>query len=84
MHPAEMLPPELVEARGEREPLEERERSVEVAELKVRELFWNRSSPANAPARPTCPIRLKSTRGRVAHATLALESSSNERGNISA
>ena len=30
----------------------------------------NRSSPANAPARPTLPIRSKSTRGRDAKATL--------------
>jgi hypothetical protein len=34
-----MLPPEFVEARGEREPLEERERRVEDEGSKVRELL---------------------------------------------
>lgn len=60
-----MLPPALVDAIRVREPSLARERRVDVAgsnetdELKT-------SKPANAPARPTLPIRSKSTCGNAA------------------
>ena len=50
-----------------------RENTVDVAGSKAgeEEEFWNRSRPANAPARPTVPMRSKLTSGRVAKATFA-------------
>lgn len=56
-----MEPPELVEARRVREPSEAREKRVEVVGSKETEELVKRSRPANAPARPTLPIRSKST-----------------------
>jgi hypothetical protein len=39
---------------------------VEVVGSNATVWFWNKSRPANAPARPTLPILSKSTRGREA------------------
>ena len=63
-------PPELVEARAEREPSEARERrvAVEGSNEVGGELLAKTSRPANAPAMPTLPMRLKSTRGTFANA----------------
>lgn len=68
VQPAKILPPELVDAIRVREPSFARERRVDVAgsneidELKT-------SKPANAPARPTLPMRSKSTWGKAARAS---------------
>ena len=51
-----------------REPSLFRERSDEVEGSNWREEFANKSRPANAPARPTLPMRSKSTRGVLARA----------------
>lgn len=69
--PARIAPPELVEAREVREPSEERERrvAVEGSNEVGGEEFESKSRPANAPARPTLPMRSKSTRGELAIAT---------------
>ncbi len=70
-HPAEILPPALVEPRRDREPSEAREKRVDEVGSKERLLvvLSNKSSPAKAPARPTWPIRSKSTLGSAADAT---------------
>lgn len=72
-----MRPPEFVDARREREPLDERESNVEVDGSKVTAVveFWKRSRPANAPANPTFPMRSKSTRGRFAQTPLMMRES---------
>jgi hypothetical protein len=64
-----MDPPELVDARRVREPSDEREKRVEVVASKVTEVLEKRSRPANDPARPTLPMRSKSTSGIAARAT---------------
>ena len=69
--PAEIIPPELVDAIRVNEPSAERESKVEVEgskETLAVELL-KKSRPAKAPTRPTAPMRSKSTRGRVAKAT---------------
>ena len=66
-----MLPPEEVDARVVREPSELREMRVAVeGSNEIEEELSKRPRPANAPAKPTLPIRSKSTRGRLANATL--------------
>lgn len=66
-----MLPPALVSPRRDNAPDELRESRVEVVGSNVTEVVLsNRSRPAKAPARPTLPMRLKSTRGNEAKATL--------------
>lgn len=70
-HPADILPPVFVAPRRDSAPSEVRESRVEVDGSNVTaEVLSNRSSPANAPARPTLPMRSKSTWGRDAKATL--------------
>lgn len=68
-----MLPPPLVDATFDREPSEDdRARRDAVEGSKVtEEEFVTRSRPANAPARPTLPMRSKSTRGELASAAWA-------------
>lgn len=68
-----MLPPALVDATFDREPSSEDRVSRDAVEgSKVtEEEFVTRSRPANAPARPTLPIRSKSTRGVLARAAWA-------------
>lgn len=68
----EMTPPALVEAIRVNEPWAERENNVEVEGSKeaLTEELLKKSRPANAPARPTVPMRSKSTRGLSARATL--------------
>ena len=68
----ETTPPVLVEATRVNEPSAERENSVEVEGSKeaLTEELLKKSRPAKAPARPTVPMRSKSTRGKSARATL--------------
>jgi len=61
-----ILPPGFVEARRAKEPSEEREKRVEIAGSKVTDEFEKKSKPAKAPARPTLPMRSKSTWGKAA------------------
>lgn len=69
--PAEMIPPELVDAMRVNEPSTERESKVEVEGSKeaLAEELLKKSRPAKAPTRPTEPMRSKSTRGDCARAT---------------
>ena len=71
----EIAPPVLVEAMRVNEPSAERENNVEVAGSKeaLTEELLKKSRPAKAPARPTVPMRSKSTRGKSARATLRIE-----------
>ena len=64
-----MDPPEFVDARRVREPSDDREKRVEVVASKATELLEKRSRPANDPARPTLPMRSKSTSGVAARTT---------------
>jgi len=68
----ETTPPALVEAIRVNEPWAERENNVEVEASKeaLTEELLKKSRPAKAPARPTVPMRSKSTRGISARATL--------------
>lgn len=67
-HPARIEPPEFVAPRRVRAPSDERESRVEVDESKETDdpLELKRSRPANAPPRPTLPMRSKSTSGSAA------------------
>ena len=66
-----MDPPGSVEARWVSEPSEAREKRVEVVGSKETEELVKRSRPAKAPARPTLPMRSKSTWGKAAFAKRA-------------
>lgn len=70
----ETMPPALVEAMRVKEPSAERENRVEVEGSKeaLTEELLKKSRPAKAPARPTVPMRSKSTRGKSARATLRI------------
>lgn len=72
-HPEETLPPEFVEPRRVREPSDALERRVDVEESNDKDVeLSNNSRPANEPASPTLPIRLKSTCGSVANARVGI------------
>lgn len=62
-----MFPPLFVDARRESAPSGERERRVEEEGSKAMEdELEKKSRPAKEPARPTLPMRSKSTSGRSA------------------
>ena len=67
-HAAKILPPTSVDPIRVSEPSGARERRVEVVGSKEREdeELATTSRPAKEPAKPTLPMRLKSTRGRSA------------------
>lgn len=70
-HAVLILPPASVEPSRVREPSDARDKRVDVVGSNERDVeLSNKSSPANVPARPTWPIRLKSILGSEASARL--------------
>ena len=77
-----MDPPASVDARRVSAPSAARDRRVLVVGSKATVAFENTSRPAKAPARPTVPMRSKSTRGRAARTALRENSRAGIRENI--
>jgi len=77
-----MDPPELVLAIRESEPSFSRERRVEVVGSNETEEAEKMSRPAKAPARPTLPIRSKSTWGRAARAAWPVNSRAKDKNDV--